>query len=112
MGHVKRFGRVIGIREDRIAEYRRLHADSHAGVRDLLQKANMSNFSIFMRKLPDGRHYLFLYFEYTGDDYEADMAALAAEPRNRQWLSLCDPMQVPLPGERSWAEMDTVYFNP
>ena len=112
MAQVRRFGRVLGIREDRIAEYRRLHADSEPGVRDLLAKANMANFSIFIRKLPDGKHYLFLYFEYTGQDYEADMAALAAEPRNRQWLSVCDPMQEPLPGESSWAEMEPVYHNP
>jgi L-rhamnose mutarotase len=112
VGQVRRFGRVVGIREDKIAEYRRLHADSHPGVRDLLEKANMSNFSIFVDKLPDGNHYLFLYFEYTGDDYEADMAALAAEPRNKQWLSVCGPMQVPLPGEISWAEMEPVYYNP
>ena len=112
VGRERRFGRVIGIREDQIAEYRRLHADAHPGVRDLLKKANMSNFSIFIKKLPDGRHYLFLYFEYTGDDYEADMAALSAEPRNREWLSLCDPMQVPLAGESSWAEMESVYYNP
>jgi L-rhamnose mutarotase len=112
VGQIRRFGRVIGIREDRIADYRWLHADSHPGVRDLLKKANMSNFSIFIRKLPDDRDYLFLYFEYTGEDYKADMAALAAEPRNKEWLSVCDPMQIPLPGESSWAEMEPVYYNP
>ena len=29
-----------------------------------------------------------------------------------EWLKVCDPMQNPLPGEDSWAEMERVYYNP
>jgi L-rhamnose mutarotase len=89
-----------------------LHADDHPGVRDLLAKYHIHNFSIFLHKLDDGRHYEFAYYEYTGTDYEKDMAALNAEPRNREWLALCDPMQEPLAGETTWAVMERVYFNP
>jgi len=39
------------------------------------------------------------------------MAALAAEPRNKEWLRVCDPMQMPLRGEKSWAVMGQVYYN-
>lgn len=109
---VQRVGMVIGLREDRISEYRRLHADDHTGVRDLLRKYHLRNFSIFLHRLTDGRLYEFAYFEYLGDDLEADMAALNAEPRNRAWLAQCDPMQLPLPGEDSWAVMEPIYFNP
>ena len=62
-------------------------------------------------QLDDGQHYLFGSYEYTGDDFEADMAKLSAEPRNAEWLSVCDPMQEPLKGESSWAEMERVYYN-
>ena len=112
MDQVKRFGMVIGIREEMIGEYRGLHADSHPGVRDLLSKAHMRNFSIFMERLPDGRRYLFGYYEYDGDDYEADMAALGREPRNAEWLAMTAPMQIPLPGSKGWKIMERVYFNP
>jgi L-rhamnose mutarotase len=111
MGNTKRVGIVIGIREDRIDEYRAVHADDHPGVRDLLSKANMHNFSIFIKRLPDGNHYLFGYYEYTGDDYEADMASLAGEKRNKEWLAMTDPMQLPFPGESSWSVMEEVYHN-
>lgn len=108
---VKRVGMVIGIRPDRIAAYEALHAATNAGVRDLLTKYHMQNFSIYMEKLPDGGYYLFGYYEYTGTDFEADMKHLAAEPRNQAWLSSTDPMQIPLPGKSSWAVMREVYHN-
>ena len=36
----------------------------------------------------------------------------AAKPRNQAWLALCDPCQVPLAREKSWAVMEPVYYNP
>ena len=107
---VKRVGMVIGIRPDIIEEYKALHADSNPGVRDLLSKYHMHNFSIFLHEI-DGKYYEFGYYEYTGDDYEGDMAKLSAEPRNKEWLSVCDPMQIPLKGYKSWAQMEEVYRN-
>ena len=109
---VQRIGMVIGIKPDRISAYEALHIASNAGVRDLLNKYHMHNFSIFIRQLDDGKYYLFGYYEYTGTDYKADMAKLATEPRNQKWLSVTDPMQIPLSGEKSWAKMQEVYHNP
>jgi L-rhamnose mutarotase len=108
---VKRVGMVIKINPDYIDEYRELHSASNAGVRDLLTKAHMHNFSIFLHQLDDGNWYEFGYYEYTGDDFEADMATLDKHPRNIEWLKVCDPMQDPLEGETGWAEMEQVYFN-
>ncbi len=109
---VQRIGMAIGIKPDRIAAYEALHAASNQGVRDLLAKYNMHNFSIYLEKLEGDRYYLFGYYEYTGADYKSDMEKLAAEPRNQQWLSSTDPMQVPLPGKHSWSVMREVYHNP
>jgi L-rhamnose mutarotase len=109
---VQRTGMVIGIKADQISAYEALHAASNPGVRDLLGKYHMHNFSIYMRQLDDGKYYLFGYYEYTGTDYKADMEKLAAEPRNQKWLSVTGPMQAPLSGEQSWAKMKEVYHNP
>jgi len=106
----KRVGMVIRLRPDMVDEYKALHADSNPGVRDLLNKYNMHNFSIFLHKI-DGEYYEFGYYEYTGDNYEKDMANLAAEPRNKDWLKKCDPMQIPLEGYDSWAQMKQAYYN-
>lgn len=108
---IKRVGMVIKLKPEYIEEYKALHADSNPGVRDLLVKANMRNFSIFLHQLDDGNYYEFGYYEYHGDDFEADMAKLAKEDRNIEWLKICDPMQVPLEGFDGWAEMEQVYYN-
>ncbi len=43
----KRLGQVIELRPECSAEYFRVHADDHPGVRDLLSKHGLKNFSIF-----------------------------------------------------------------
>ncbi len=108
---IKRVGMVIKLKPEYMEEYKALHADSNSGVRDLLVKANMRNFSIFLHQLDDGNYYEFGYYEYHGNDFEADMATLAKEDRNIEWLRVCDPMQVPLDGYDGWAEMEQVYYN-
>jgi L-rhamnose mutarotase len=108
---VRRIGMVIKIDSLRMKEYLALHADANPGVRDLLIKYNMRNFSIFVAKMDDGNYYEFGYYEYTGNNYEADMAALDAEPRNKEWLKICNPMQIALKGEASWKKMRQIYFN-
>lgn len=106
----KRVGMVIKLKPECIDEYRELHADSNPGVRDLLSKYHMENFNIFLHRIGDD-WYEFGYYEYTGDDFDADMAELAKEPRNQAWLEVCDPMQMPLVGSDGWTEMERVYYN-
>ncbi len=107
----RRIGMIIEMKADKIAAYKALHAASNPGVRDLLSKYHMKNFSIFLQQVDDGKYYLFGYYEYDGKDYESDMAKLAAEPRNIEWLKTTDPMQTPLRGRTSWTTMAEVYHN-
>jgi L-rhamnose mutarotase len=109
--NIKRVGMVIKIKPERLQDYLRVHSDTNPGVRDLLTKYNMRNFSIFMTRLEDGNYYEFGYYEYRGKDYEADMAALAREPGNIEWLKQTDQMQIPLEGETSWKMMERIFFN-
>ena len=111
MNKVKRVGMVIKVKPEYIEEYKALHVSSNPGVRDLLTKANMHNFSIFLHQFDDGNWYEFGYYEYTGNDFEADMEELSKHPRNIEWLKVCDPMQVPLDGYEGWAEMEQGYYN-
>ncbi len=107
---VKRVGMVVGIRPEVIEKYKQLHADSNPGVRDLLTKYHMRNFSIYLQQI-DGKWYEFGYYEYDGEDFAGDMANLDKEPRNIEWLKVCDPLQIPLPGAKGWTVMERVYFN-
>jgi len=107
-----RVGMIIGIKPDKISAYEALHAASNQGVRDLLDKYHMHNFSIYIHKMDETHYYLFAYYEYTGSNHDADMAAMAADPVTQDWWKVCMPMQQPLPtkGETEWwAGMEEVF---
>ena len=111
---MKRYGSVIGLRQEKLEEYRKLHADVWPDVLKMIRDCHLRNYSIYLRKLPDGKHYLFSYFEYTGDDYEADMAKMAADPTTQEWWRLCEPCQHPLEDRAEvqwWAAMEEVFHQ-
>jgi len=107
-----RYGTVIGVKADRLAEYKRLHAAVWPDVLKKITECRIRNYSIYLRRLPDGNHYLFSYFEYVGDDFAADMAKMAADPKTQQWWKVCMPCQEPLSDRAEdewWASMDEVF---
>lgn len=108
----QRFGSVVELKQDHIEAYKRLHADVWPEVLELITKANIRNYSIYLRKLPDGKHYLFSYFEYVGNDLEGDMTAMAEHPTTLKWWDVCKPCHEPLPDRAEgewWAGMEEVF---
>lgn len=109
---MKRYASVIALADEHAAEYRRLHAAVWPAVLARIAASNIRNYSIFLRRLPDGRLYLFSYCEYVGSDFAADMAAIANHPVTRQWWAVCKPCQQPLPDRAAdewWAGMEEVF---
>lgn len=109
---MERHGDIIEVREDKINEYKALHAAVWPDVLQQIKKSNIQNYSIFLRRLPDGKYYLFSYFEYTGNDFAGDMAAMAADTRTQEWWAVCKPCQKPLPDRADgewWAAMEEVF---
>jgi L-rhamnose mutarotase len=109
---MKRYGWVIGLRAEKIEEYKRLHAAVWPDVLRMIRECHIRNYSIFLRRLPDGGHYLFSYLEYVGDDFAADMAKMAADPTTQRWWTHCIPCQEPLPDRAAgewWATMEEVF---
>lgn len=109
---MKRYGSIIGLRSEKIDEYKRLHAAVWPDVLEQIRRSNIRNYSIFLRKLPDGKHYLFSYFEYTGKDFAADMSAMAEDSRTQEWWAVCKPCQEPLPDRANgewWSDMEEVF---
>jgi len=106
---IRRFGQVIGVKPDCIDEYERLHAAVWPDVLATISACNMRNYSIFRHEQS-----LFAYFEYIGDDFEADMARMAADPKTKEWWTLTEPLQEPV-AERSqgawWAPMKEVFHT-
>lgn len=109
---VKRYASVIGLRPEKEAYYRGLHAEVWPTVLDALRRANIRNYSIYVTQI-DGKRYLFSYFEYVGDDFDADMARVAADPETQRWWQETDPCQIPLPDRDSgarWQDMEMVFL--
>ena len=106
---MERYGMVVKVKPDKFAEYNKLHAAVWPEVLDMIKKSNISNYSIYHK---DG--YLFSYFEYTGDDYKADMDKMAADPTTQKWWELCCPCQEPLATRGQgewWANMEEVFHT-
>ena len=110
---VKRFGSVIGLIPEKERYYRELHAATWPSVLERIKKSNMRNFSIYTTEL-EGKKYLFSYFEYVGQDFEADMDAIAADPETKRWWKETDPCHLPLPNRKpgaNWCEMEMVFVT-
>jgi L-rhamnose mutarotase len=105
----KRFGMVIGLRPERVADYKRLHADVWPGVLDAMRRNGWSDFDIFLK---EPENLLFGTFKFTGTDFAASARAIGADPETQRWLLETDPCQAPFdtrkPGEW-WACMENVF---
>jgi L-rhamnose mutarotase len=111
---MKRYGSVVIVRPEKISEYVRLHAAVWPEVLAMNTACHLHNYSIYLRKLPDGQHYLFSYFEYTGSDFAADMAKMAANPATQAWWTICKPCHEPLADrapDEWWANMEEVFHQ-
>jgi L-rhamnose mutarotase len=111
---MKRYGSVIGLQPDKLEEYKKLHAAVWPDVLKMIKACHIRNYSIYLRKLPGGRYYLFSYFEYTGSDFAADMAKMAADPVTQRWWVMCKPCQQPLADrapDEWWAAMEEVFHQ-
>ena len=109
---MKRFGWVIGIKEESLDEYKKLHANVWPDVLAMIAKCNIRNYSIYLRQLPDGKYYLFSYLEYVGSNFDGDMAIMAADETTQKWWDVCKPCQQPLSNRAEgewWADMEEVF---
>lgn len=82
----KYFGQIGRLKHEKIEEYDELHADCWPHIRRLINDCNLRNYSIFRYE-----DLVFSYFEYTGKDFDADMARMADDEENKKWWALTDP---------------------
>lgn len=104
---MRRVAQVIGLPAEHRDEYLRHHAAVWPGVLDRIAASGIRNYSIYLHG-----ELLVAYFEYVGDDYEADMAAIAADPETQRWWALQMPLQRPLderPSGAWWLDLPEVF---
>jgi len=109
---VQRYGMVIGVKKDMLDKYKELHANPWPEVNKQIKACNIQNYSIYLTQFPGGKYYLFSYFEYVGDDFDADMKKMADDLMTQKWWMETDPCQFGLENRTEcqwWKNMEEVY---
>ncbi|MCU1477881.1 MAG: L-rhamnose 1-epimerase [Subtercola sp.] len=103
----RRIAMTIGVREEKLDEYLRLHEVVWPDVTARLTEAGIRNYTIFRHGLT-----LFSYFEFDGDDLEGAFAFIAEDPVTQEWWKLTDACQVRVEGTpdgEQWLALDEVW---
>jgi L-rhamnose mutarotase len=104
---MQRYASVIGMPAANREEYERLHAAVWPEVLAKIEEVNIRNYSIYRYG-----ELLFSYFEYVGDDFDADMAKMASDPKTQEWWDVCMPLQRPVEDRTEgewWASIPEVF---
>jgi L-rhamnose mutarotase len=103
---------AVELKPEKEGYYRELHASVWPSILERLAASHIHNYSISIAPL-GGRRYLIAYFEYWGDNFEADSAAIAADPETCRWWLETDPCQTPLEGRepgKHWLQLEEVFY--
>ncbi|MBK8979896.1 MAG: L-rhamnose mutarotase [Planctomycetes bacterium] len=106
---------VVELLPEREPQYRALHADVWPEVLARIRASNIRDYRIYRVEL-GGRIYLFSTFAYVGQDFDQDMAAMAADPTTRdRWWPITDACQRRIPGTpdgQQWLPLEQVMHIP
>lgn len=111
----ERHAMVIHLKPDKLEYYKQLHRAPWPGVLAQLERSHVHNFSIHLVEMRAGEFTLFGYFEYTGLDFDADMAAMAKDPETQRWWQETGPCQQAVPmakgklGDTDWYMMQEIF---
>lgn len=83
-----RYASVIDVRPEEIDRYEELHRNVPSAVLATIADCHIANYSIF--RLGER---LFSYYEYRGEDHEADMRRMSNDLPTQEWWRLCQPLQ-------------------
>lgn len=104
-----RIASVIGLPPESVERYEELHADVWPSVLERIAASHIVNYSIYRYG-----ELLFSYMEYDGDDFDGDMAAMAADPVTQEWWAVCMPLQRPVDDRAEgewWKEIPEIFHT-
>lgn len=101
--NLKSQGIIIGVREGKLEEYIRLHDQQPQIIHDLCYQNGFRKSSIFVADLH--KQYLLQFQDFSGQEDPA----LYEDKTYQEWLRVTGECQAPLPGEKFWKAMETVF---
>lgn len=99
-----RIGQMVKVKPDGLEAYKRYHANPFPGVNEMIKKCHIQNYTIY-----NFGDYLFANFEYTGDDFAADMEMMQRDPATQQWWAAVHPCLEAMEPGKIWSNMEAVY---
>ena len=104
---MRRFGQSAVLKPEMVEEYKRLHANVWEDVLKVIHECNIRNYSIYLKGCV-----LFSYYEYSGDNYEADMKKMSDSPVTRQWWMHTKPCFAEHLRQIYYEDMEEIFYNP
>ena len=98
---IRRFESVIKIKPDLIEQYK--NCIPWPEVQEQIHESNIRNYSIYLKD-----DYLFSYFDYVGDDFEADMNKMAKLIR-QVWSMIITMDGIPYNNNSNQSMLDIKY---
>ena len=83
---MKRFIMHSDLKPEKVDDYIKLHAEPWPEIMELIAQCHIHHYSISIRGTE-----LYTYYEYTGEDYEADMAKMDESPVMQRWWTFSKP---------------------
>lgn len=102
---MKRFIMYSDLKPEKVQDYIELHANPWPELLELLGKCNIHNYSISLRGTQ-----LFTYYEYTGDDYEADMEYMDNSSVMQEWWKYSKPCFVGHEKGEYYEDLQEVFY--
>ncbi len=83
---MKRFTLYSRLKPEKVEDYIRLHAEPWPELMELLESCHIHHYSISLKG-----DEVFTYYEYTGTDYEGDMARMDSSEVMQHWWTFSKP---------------------
>lgn len=105
MSKILRFVQHSYLKPEKVEEYVKLHRSAWPGVLRMIQECNIHHYSISLFGTE-----LYTYFEYTGENYEADMEKMAADPVTQEWWQHTRPCFLYHEEGRYYEDMEELFY--
>ena len=104
---VKRVILYSDLKPEKVQDYVKLHGQPWPELLELIQKCNIHNYSISIMGTQ-----LYTYYEYTGSDYEADMAVMDQSLVMQEWWKHSKPCFLHHEIGKYYDELKEIFYCP
>ena len=103
----KRFIMYSELKPEKVQDYAKLHKNAWPELLEVISASNICNYSISLRG-----NQVFTFYEYTGNDYDADMKKLDNSPIMQKWWTFSKPCFLHHDTEEYYEDLEEVFYLP